>query len=110
MAAGALAGALIKFAAADTQAAPSPAPSPYAVSIKNFAFSPSELRIPVGATVVWKNEDSAAHTATTTSKGFDSGELDQGKSFSFTFTKAGTYSYVCSYHASMTGKVIVGDK
>jgi plastocyanin len=86
---------------------PAPAPSPYVVTIKNFAFSPSALTIPVGATVEWKNDDGVAHTATTTSRGFDSGNLDNGAKFSFTFVKAGTYQYVCQYHPNMTGQITV---
>lgn len=86
---------------------PAPSPSPYAVTIKNFAFSPSSLTIPVGATVVWRNDDGVAHTATSTSPGFDSGNLDNGAHFSFTFLKAGTYAYVCQYHPNMTGQITV---
>jgi plastocyanin len=86
---------------------PAPAPSPYVVTIKNFSFSPSSLTVPVGATVVWKNDDGVAHTATTTSRGFDSGNLDNGAKFSFTFLKAGTYAYVCQYHPNMTGQITV---
>ncbi|MBV8596559.1 MAG: cupredoxin family copper-binding protein [Candidatus Eremiobacteraeota bacterium] len=86
---------------------PAPAPSPYVVTIKNFAFSPASLTVPLGATVVWKNDDGVAHTATSTSRGFDSGNLDDGAHFSFTFQKAGTYAYVCSYHPNMTGQIMV---
>jgi plastocyanin len=106
IAAGALIAGVIKFAAADSQgAAPSPAASPYVVSMKDFAFSPATIKVPVGATVRWKNDDSVAHTAT--SKAFDSGNLDSGRSFSFTFMKSGSYAYVCSYHQGMTGTVVV---
>jgi plastocyanin len=112
IAAGALVACVIKLAVADGYAAsPSPAPaaSPSLVTIKDFGFSPSTVKIHVGDTVRWKNNDSVSHTATSTSKGFDSGNLDNGQSFSFTFTKSGSYSYVCSYHPSMTGIVIVTD-
>jgi plastocyanin len=106
IAAGALIAGVIKFAAADSQAATAPpAASPYAVSMKNFAFSPATINVPVGATVRWKNDDSVAHTVT--SKGFDSGNLDSGRSFTFTFTKSGSYSYVCTYHQGMSGTVVV---
>ncbi len=106
----------INFAAADqtTQspspaASPSPAGSPFVVSIKNFAFSPNVLTIPVGATVTWKNQDSPAHTVTAKGKdGFDSGNVDNGKTFSMTFNKAGTFNYICSIHPSMTGTIVVG--
>jgi len=94
----------------DTSAAPAPAASPTVVSIKNFAFDPATLTVPVGTTVEWINKDSVSHTATSTGKApasFDSGNLDQNQKWSFTFKKAGTYAYVCTYHPNMVAKVIV---
>jgi plastocyanin len=105
-----IAGVLLALAIQKTATgdqAPAPAPSPYVVMIKDFAFSPGSLTIPVGATVIWRNNDGAAHTATSTSPGFDSGNLDNGAHFSFTFLKPGTYAYVCSYHPNMTGQITV---
>src|SRR5215470_14425713 len=40
-------------------------PQTHTVMIKNFAFVPNNLTVSIGDTVVWKNEDSAPHTATT---------------------------------------------
>jgi plastocyanin len=79
------------------------------IHIKNYAFSPASITVPVGTKVTWINDDTAAHTATTTSgpKSFDSGSLAKGKSFSYTFTTAGTYSYYCAYHPDMKGTVKV---
>ena len=77
------------------------------VSIKDFAFTPAALTVTSGTTVTVINNDSATHTWTATDKTFDSGDLATGKSFTFTFTKPGTYSYVCSIHASMHGTVTV---
>ena len=77
------------------------------LSIKNFAFTPAALTVKSGTTVTVTNHDSATHTWTATDKTFDSGDLPSGKSFTFTFTKPGTYSYVCSIHASMHGTVTV---
>jgi manganese oxidase len=107
IAAGAIIAACVRFAAADAQsgASPAPAASPSIVVIKDFAFSPSALTVPAGTTVTWQNKDSVAHTVT--GKGFDSGNLDGGKSYTYTFAKAGTYDYVCSYHPSMTASVVV---
>lgn len=102
----ALLAAGMHFALADPT--PAPAASPYVIEIANNAFSPSSLSVPAGSTVTWKNEDSYAHTVTMSGKGgFDSGNLDGGKTFSKTFTNAGTYSYACSIHPSMTGTVTV---
>jgi plastocyanin len=89
-------------------AAPTPTATPVLVTIENFAFSPATVDIPVGGSVTWKNLDTASHTATDTNGAFDSKNLDQGMSFTFTFTKAGTYDYVCSYHPYMKGTIVVG--
>ena len=71
---------------------------PVSVAISNFAFAPKTLTVAPGTTVVWKNGDSAAHTVTADNDAFDSGNLDQGATFKFTFTQPGTYAYYCSYH------------
>ena len=80
------------------------------VSIKDFAFSPAKIEIKAGTTVTWTNEDSAPHTVTATKSDdldaalsglFDSGDLQQGDTFSYTFDKAGNYYYECTIHASM---------
>lgn len=78
------------------------------VAIQNFAFSPETITVKVGAKVTWTNKDSAAHTVTGDSDdGPASGTLAQGASYSFTFNKAGTFSYECSIHPNMKGTVIV---
>lgn len=78
------------------------------VSIKNFAFSPQSLTVSKGATVTWTNNDSVNHTVTSTTGVFDSGLINTGKSFSYTFSNAGTYSYKCTIHPSMApGSIIV---
>jgi plastocyanin len=79
------------------------------ITIQNFAFSPATLTVPVGTTVTWTNKDSAGHTVTSdTGAWSDSGTLDTGKSFSFTFKKAGKFTYHCAIHPSMTATIIVG--
>ena len=79
------------------------------VKIDNFSFGPVTLTVPVGTTVTWTNRDDIPHTVVSTddSKTFKSKVLDTDEKFSFTFGKAGTYSYFCSIHPKMTGKVIV---
>jgi len=97
------------WAGADTTSAPSPAPTatPVLVTIANFAFAPATVTIPVGGSVTWKNTDLTEHTATAKNGAFDSGNLDTGQTFTFTFHKALIYTYVCSYHPSMVGTVVV---
>ena len=78
-----------------------------AVSIDNFVFGPQTITVPVGATVTWTNKDDIPHTTVSTDGVFKSKVMDTDEKFSFKFTKAGTYSYFCSVHPKMTGKVVV---
>ncbi len=79
----------------------------------NQCFIPYQVRINVGDTVTWLNDDTAAHTATSgngadgPSGVFDSSLVMAGSSFSFTFEEAGTYEYFCMVHPWMEGFVIV---
>ncbi len=79
------------------------------VQIRDFHFQPQNINIKVGDTVVWTQQDSAPHTVTVVSgpESFDSGTLIQGQTFSYTFTKPGTYSYKCALHPSMIGQIFV---
>src|SRR5829696_9743434 len=79
------------------------------VSIKNFAFNPPNMTVAPGTTLTWVNNDQVPHTATATNPAgvFDSGTLQPGQSYSFTFNKPGTYAYHCAIHPYMTGAVTV---
>ena len=79
----------------------------HAVTISEFAFSPATLTITAGDTVTWTNDDPVVHTSTSAGGAWDSGDLPQGASFSFTFTTPGTYDYLCTPHPSMTGRIVV---
>jgi plastocyanin len=78
-----------------------------AVNIDNFVFGPQTITVPVGATVTWTNKDDIPHTSVSTEGVFKSKVLDTDEKFSYTFTKPGTYSYYCTIHPKMTGKVVV---
>ena len=77
------------------------------VTIADFAFSPATVTIRAGDTITWTNDDAIVHTATSTTGAFDSGDLAPGKSYSVTFTTAGTYDYFCAPHPTMTGQIVV---
>lgn len=77
------------------------------VVIENFAFGPALLTVKKGAMVTWTNKDSAPHTVTSDGGTFASNTLANGQSFSFTFNQAGTFSYYCAVHPSMTATVVV---
>lgn len=76
-----------------------------AVSMENFSFKPDTLTVTVGATVTWTNNDAAGHDVK--SDTFQSPNMAKGQTFSFTFTKKGTYDYICGIHPNMKGKIIV---
>src|SRR5215472_4977372 len=77
------------------------------VKIDNFSFSPATITIPAGTTVKWTNRDDIPHTVVNDDQKFQSKALDTDESYSYTFTKPGTYPYFCSIHPKMTGKVVV---
>ena len=100
---------------AQTQATPQPsqpaqpvqAAKTIQVSIKSFKFTPADITINVGDTVVWTNEDSAPHTVESSDGTLRSDELSKGDTYSYKFTKAGKYDYICGIHPSMKGSVMV---
>lgn len=81
------------------------------VTIRNMKFMPTDLTVWQGTTVTWMNQDNIAHTVTsddtTSNVKFDSGTLQPGQNFSYTFSQTGVYSYHCSIHPQMTGSVNV---
>ena len=78
-----------------------------AIEIRDFAFSPGNLQVPVGVTVTWTNYDEAPHTATAKSRDWDTGTLNKGESGSITFRVAGKFTYYCTIHSSMVARIVV---
>lgn len=81
----------------------------HAVTISSYSYHPAALTISAGDTVTWTNLDSVGHDVTIT-RGpvlFHSPLLSQGQSFSYTFTVAGPYTYICSVHPDMTATLTV---
>jgi plastocyanin len=72
----------------------------------NF-YSPANFTAKVGQAVTWVNRDVSAHTVTSTSGVFDSGIVESGATFSYTFTQPGTYQYYCTIHPWMKGTIVV---
>ena len=80
------------------------------------AYSPGDLTVTVGTTVQWVNEDAVAHTVTsgesdgvvgTPDEIFESGFLEQGETFTYTFDEPGEFPYYCLPHPWMMGTVTV---
>lgn len=88
-----------------------PAAAAQQVAIFNYKFDPEVLTVPAGTTVTWTNKDEVPHSVVSSDKRFtQSGGLDTGDHYSYTFTDAGSYEYFCSLHPFMKGKVVVTAK
>ncbi len=77
------------------------------VKIDNFSFGPASITVAAGTTVTWINRDDIPHTVVSADSVFKSKALDTDEKFTYTFSKAGTYSYFCSLHPKMTGQIVV---
>ena len=78
------------------------------VIIDNFAFTPANLTVSVGTTVVWTNNQNVGHTVTSdVGDELESGLLQQGRSYSHTFNTVGVFPYHCIPHPDMKGTVTV---
>jgi len=77
------------------------------VKIDNFSFTPQSITVAAGTTVTWTNRDDIPHTVVSNDGVFKSKVRDTDETFSYTFTKPGTFEYFCSVHPKMTGKVVV---
>jgi plastocyanin len=85
------------------------------VSMVDNAFEPQEITVAPGTTVIWTNNGSVAHTVVSGERDnstdmFDSGNIDPGGTFEYTFTEEGTFPYFCNLHPGMDGTVIVSSQ
>lgn len=96
-----------------------------AVEISDNEFMPSSVTVALGGTVTWTNNGTNPHTVTSDDgTSFDSNPqcapsvsplpptgdcLTQGESYTETFTEAGSFTYHCKVHTSMTGTVTVAE-
>jgi plastocyanin len=102
----------------------SSAPAGPVINLSSLMFNPSTTTVKVGETVTWRNDEPITHTVTsgkymgidkttglrTSQKadGMFNAKLDgKGKTFSFTFTKPGTYTYYCDIHQGMNATITV---
>jgi plastocyanin len=75
------------------------------------AFAPAYLAVPVGTTVLFRNEDPFYHNVFSYSKAkrFDLGRFPKPEAKGVTFNKEGTVDISCEIHRSMHGVVLVTD-
>jgi len=77
------------------------------VSIENNIFIPNPLTISVGENVTWINNEPYEHDVVSDTGLFKSPKMATGEKYSYTFTKEGTFTYICGIHPFMHGTIIV---
>ncbi len=89
-------------------AAGAPATGGTAVSINNAKYRPKNLTVKVGTAVTWTNNDSVPESVTSDAPGmFDSGLLQPGGTWSYTFSQAGTFPYHSTATKTTFGSITV---
>jgi plastocyanin len=76
------------------------------VSIVDFGYMPSQVRIHVGQTVAWRNDGRESHDVTGVDD-WHSGPIEAPVTYRHTFGFAGTFTYRCSVHLDMRGTIVV---
>lgn len=99
---------LLGSAPAHVGSKPAAAARTHVIEMRNFVFSPARLELAVGDTVVWVNRDAAPHTATDSVAAWGSGAVKAGRRWSRVVDAPGRFPYLCDYHPSMRGELIVG--
>ncbi|HWL36723.1 MAG TPA: hypothetical protein VNQ77_11065 [Frankiaceae bacterium] len=82
----------------------SPAAAACDVTVRITGYAPASHDVARGGTVTWCWAE-GNHSVTGTFA--DSGVRAKDATFTHTFATAGTFSYVCSVHGSMTGQIVV---
>jgi plastocyanin len=77
------------------------------IYMKNSTFSSANIQVSTGSTVMWTNDDNKVHTVTADNGSFNSGDIQPGSNYSFTFKSVGTFAYHDSHNSSMTGVIVV---
>ena len=82
------------------------------VEIGDNFYSPQEITIRLGGTVTWQIASGENLHDVVSQDGFfrSNSPMSRGVDiFTFTFTRPGVYSYICSYHVpeNMVGRVVV---
>ena len=83
------------------------APRVHTVKMQNFGFTPAELTVARGDTVVWSKTDFVPHSATARNSAWDSKAIQANGSWRFATRDAGRYDYYCVFHPNMKGTIIV---
>ena len=81
------------------------------VEMKDIAYQPEAIRVRTGETITWVNRDAVQHDVVNVKEGEEprSELFNEGQTYEWTPTEAGTVEYLCTVHPNMTGTVEVTD-
>jgi putative membrane protein len=82
-------------------------PGHHTVTIEGMTFQQVSLSVRRGDSITWVNKDLFPHTVTSITGAFDSREIAPSQSWSYVAKRAGNYSYRCTLHPTMTGRLTV---
>lgn len=79
------------------------------VVVRDFRFTPVQVRVAAGQRITWVNCEPAgteSHTSTADAGKWSSPNLTSGEIFTTDVVSAGTYTYHCEVHPGMTASVV----
>jgi plastocyanin len=100
-------GVALASCAQSEQTSDRPTAKTHTVIMEGMAFSPEAITVAAGDTIVWINKDLVPHTATSSVAGFDSKIVEANKSWRYKAERTGDFDYLCSFHPTMTAKLLV---
>ena len=101
---------LVGCMSGDLDQTPSSRPISHTIEIRDMAFHPADLRVQVGDTIVWRNQDFVPHTATARDSEWSSPSLAQDESWKMVALRPGSEEYLCEFHPVMTATLTVHDR
>jgi plastocyanin len=122
--AGVLAGCSAHAVPPATPSAGGSFPAGPVINLSSLMFHPSTTTVKAGTTITWRNDEAITHTVTSgrfvgvdkttglrasqkADGTFNAQLAGKGETFSFTFTKPGTYTYYCDIHQGMNATIKV---
>ena len=70
-------------------------------------FVPARLEVAAGERITWTNRDIVPHSVTAPGAGIESGDLAQGKSWTYVARRKVEIDYICRLHPVMRGTLVV---
>lgn len=74
---------------------------------QSYRFEPEAIQVETGTTVTWTNNDNFTHDVVLLEpEEIDIGVVEPGEQVTYTFERAGTYRYECSFHPQQMQGVV----